>query len=58
MVSRHVVTVAAGDTLAIAVPWIPTEPGSHLVKILVDPFGEPDDEDFHNNWRETPVSVR
>jgi len=45
-------------TLAIAVPWTPTEPGSHLVKILVDPYGEPDDEDLHNNWREISVSVR
>jgi hypothetical protein len=57
-VSKQVVSVAAGDTLAIAVPWTPTEPGSHLVKILVDPYGEPDDEDLLNNWREIRISVR
>ena len=48
----------SGDTLAIAVPWTPSEPGSHLVKVLVDPYGEPDDEDLENNWREIRVSVR
>ena len=58
MVSKQVVSVAAGDTLAIAVPWTPTELGSHLVKILVDPYGEPDDEDLRNNWHEIRVSVR
>ncbi len=57
-VSKHTVSVAAGATLAIEVPWTPTQPGSHLVKILVDPFGEPDDEDLLNNWREISVSVR
>ena len=57
-VSRRVVSVSAGKTLAITVPWIPAEPGSHLVKILVDPYGEPDDEDLRNNWQEIHVSVR
>jgi hypothetical protein len=57
-ISKQVISVAAGRTLAIAIPWTPREPGSHRVKLLVDPYGEPDDPDLHNNWREIHVTVR
>ena len=57
-VSKRTIALAAGESRTISVPWTPAAPGGYTVKILVDPFGEPDDDDLANNWRELKIEVR
>lgn len=58
LVSKQSIALAAGASRTISMPWTPPEPRPYKVKIIVDPFGEPDDRDLANNSREIQLSVR